>query len=266
MPRIFGLVALYAKIPQTSMFRTEVMIMAEPETWIKLNRNILNWGWYQDSNTKDLFIHLLLTANIEDHAFMGIVVKRGQVATSYPSLAEALNFSIKNVRTSLNHLKTTGEVAVTRYSKFSLITILNYSKYQNNQQYLNNEDNLKNDSGSQNGSQVAVKWQSSGSQAAPIKESKIAINEESKQEALIQFCDENGITREFGERFYKRYEYNGWKDSKGNPVRNWRKLILRAWEKEKNSLPDKAPLIDESWRDDIPDEAPSAWDIPDDYE
>lgn len=33
---------------------------------IKLFRKFLDWGWYQDINTKVLFIHMLLKANWKD--------------------------------------------------------------------------------------------------------------------------------------------------------------------------------------------------------
>lgn len=34
--------------------------------WIKLHRKLINWEWYQDTNVKVVFLHLLLIANHED--------------------------------------------------------------------------------------------------------------------------------------------------------------------------------------------------------
>ena len=65
--------------------------MSEPSTYIKLDRNILTWGWYTDANTVRLFIHIILKANIKECKFLGVAVKRGQLVTSYPSLAKELN-------------------------------------------------------------------------------------------------------------------------------------------------------------------------------
>ena len=104
--------------------------MSEPSTYIKLDRNILSWGWYTDVKTKAVFIHIILKANVKESEFLGVTVKRGQLVTSYPSLARQLNLSIKSVRTALNHLKATGEVAVKIYPKFSLISVVNYDRYQ----------------------------------------------------------------------------------------------------------------------------------------
>ena len=104
--------------------------MSKPKSWVKLNRNILEWGWYTEANTMRVFIHLLLKANVEDKIYQGIPVKRGEILTGYPALAKDLNLSVRNVRTAIEHLKSTGEVTVITYPKGSLIVIENYEKYQ----------------------------------------------------------------------------------------------------------------------------------------
>lgn len=104
--------------------------MSEPSTYIKLDRNILAWEWYTDQITKSVFIHLLLTANIKESRFSGRVIRRGELVTSYKVLAKELKFTESQIRTALNHLKKTGEVAVKTTNKYSIITVLNYDKYQ----------------------------------------------------------------------------------------------------------------------------------------
>ncbi len=98
--------------------------------YIKLNRSITKWGWYKNSQTKDVFLHLLLHTNYDDCEFEGITVRRGQLVTSYPSLSEGVGLSIQNVRTAMKNLKKTGEITTERFSKFTLVTITNYEKYQ----------------------------------------------------------------------------------------------------------------------------------------
>ena len=39
--------------------------------FIKIHRSLLEWEWYQDTNTKTVFIHLLLTANYKDKNWKG---------------------------------------------------------------------------------------------------------------------------------------------------------------------------------------------------
>ena len=126
--------------------------------YVKISRKILEWEWYTDINTKVLFLHILLKANWKLGRFQGTDVPRGSFVTSQQNLALETGLTLKNVRTALKHLENTGEVAVNRHPKFSVITIKNYDKYQSG------------------GSQVAVNGQSSGSQVATRKERKNIIN------------------------------------------------------------------------------------------
>lgn len=108
--------------------------MAERSTFIKIDRNILKWRWYEDANTFRVFVHLILKANIREADFERITVRRGQLVTSYAHLARDLGISVRMARTAIEHLKATGEVAVKAYPKYSVITVLNYEYYQQNRQ------------------------------------------------------------------------------------------------------------------------------------
>lgn len=98
--------------------------------FIKLHRSILDWEWYGDRNTRDLFIHLLLKANHEPTKWKGITVERGQTVTGRLALSKELGISERSVRTALNHLKSTNELTIKATNKYSLVTIVNYAKYQ----------------------------------------------------------------------------------------------------------------------------------------
>ena len=41
------------------------------EGWISLYKKFVNWEWYQDTNVKSVFIHLLLLASYEDKKWQG---------------------------------------------------------------------------------------------------------------------------------------------------------------------------------------------------
>lgn len=100
------------------------------EGYIKLSRKMLSWEWYSDINTTRLFVHLIFKANWKDGRFQGVEVPRGSLVTSLGNLARETGLSVREVRTSLNHLKTTGEVTSKRHAKFSVISIKNYCLYQ----------------------------------------------------------------------------------------------------------------------------------------
>ena len=98
--------------------------------FVLLHRSLLTWEWYDDINTTRLFLHLLLTANYEPQTWKGITIERGQRVASFAKLAEETGLTIKQVRGSLAHLKTTGEVAHKATSKYGVFTVQNYDKYQ----------------------------------------------------------------------------------------------------------------------------------------
>ena len=93
--------------------------------FVKINRKIFGWPWYLDLNTKVLFIHMLLKANWKDGGFRDITVPRGSFVSSYPHLAGECGLTINELRTALNHLKSTGVISVKSINNFSLFTVNN---------------------------------------------------------------------------------------------------------------------------------------------
>lgn len=97
---------------------------------VALWRKFLRWEWYEDVNTKAVFIHLLLTANWKDKKWKGRLIKRGQRWASRGTLARETGLSVQNVRTAIEHLEATGEITTKTTSQGTLITIEKYSDYQ----------------------------------------------------------------------------------------------------------------------------------------
>ena len=96
------------------------------DDYIKINRSLLEWGWYKDKNTSRLFIHMLLKANWKDGFFLGIEIKRGSFVSSLAKLSEETNLSVREIRTAIKHLEVTSK----KYNKFSVFTVNNYCSYQ----------------------------------------------------------------------------------------------------------------------------------------
>ena len=98
--------------------------------FIKLHRSILNWEWYSEINTQVVFIYLLLHANWEESHFRGHTIPKGSLVTGRKKIANDLNISERNVRTAIKHLKSTNEVTIQVTNEFSIVTIVNWEKYQ----------------------------------------------------------------------------------------------------------------------------------------
>jgi len=99
--------------------------------YIKIDRKILEWEWYRNEHTKNVFFHCLLKANWKDGRFEGKVVPRGSFVTSVKKLAIELNLTDDEVRTALKHLYKTGELTKQITNKYTVITVSNYDTYQN---------------------------------------------------------------------------------------------------------------------------------------
>ena len=97
---------------------------------IKIFRKMLNWEWYNDNNTKILFIHCLLKANWKDTRWQGVVIPRGSFITSLNHLAKETGLTVRQVRVSLEKLKMTNELTSIVTSKWQMINVVKYNDYQ----------------------------------------------------------------------------------------------------------------------------------------
>jgi len=98
--------------------------------FITLHRKLLDWEWYNDTNTKILFIHCLLKANWEEKKWKGILIERGTFITSFQCLSEETNLSVKQVRLCISKLESTKEIVKKGTNKYTLLTIVKYNEYQ----------------------------------------------------------------------------------------------------------------------------------------
>ena len=95
--------------------------------WVSFHRKIEEWEWYDDANTFRLFFHLVLKANHKDNKWRGIDIKRGELVTSNEQLAKQLKLTVSKIRTSLNKLKSTGEIAIKTTNKNTVVGILEFN-------------------------------------------------------------------------------------------------------------------------------------------
>jgi predicted transcriptional regulator len=111
------------------------MIETENKGWIKIHRKIMETSWYKRSIVVHLFIHLLIKANHQESKFFWngkeITIKRGEFITGLSKLSEETGISIQSIRTALNILKSTNTITIKSTNKFSIIQIVNYDQYQN---------------------------------------------------------------------------------------------------------------------------------------
>ncbi len=95
--------------------------------YVKLSSDLHGWAWYNDNNTLAVYVRLILGAAWKDCDYQNVHLKRGQIATTLPLIAQQGNLTIQQTRTILERLKSTGKITVEKTSKFSIITLIDYN-------------------------------------------------------------------------------------------------------------------------------------------
>lgn len=183
--------------------------------WIKLHRQILEWEWYSDTNTFRLFLHLLLKANFKDQNHKGKLVKKGFLITGREQLSVETGLSVREVRTCLERLKKTNEIAINSNSKGTEIEILNYDKYQ------------------QETSETTSKRPANDQQTTTIKEYKESKEKKNTIPSLEEFVNyalekKPNIDIDKVKFKYESWRLNDWQVQKNNklqPILNWKSTL-----------------------------------------
>lgn len=102
--------------------------------FIKIDRKMLNWEWYKNEHTKNVFLHCLLKAYWKDTKIEGKTIPRGSFVSSIGNISEELSLTPMEVRTALKHLKLTNEITSKGTNRNTVFTVTNYDLYQSKEQ------------------------------------------------------------------------------------------------------------------------------------
>lgn len=194
-------------------------IISQIGGFVKLHRWFLNWEWYSDLPVRVLFLHCLLKVNFKDTKWKGQVIKAGQFITSISSLSKETSLSQQQTRTALLKLKSTHEITIKTTSRYSIITVNNWNKWQSGQHTIQQSSNK----------------QSTTDEECKENNNKIYRGIKKFQKPTIEeiksYCLErkNSINPS---QFFDYYESKGWLIGK-NPMKDW-KAAIRTWEQNKN--------------------------------
>ena len=99
-------------------------------SWIKLPRNFVNCSWYHDANMVQLYLYLLLNANVYDVKYNDITIKRGECLVSLNHLSKETGISLQKLRTGLARLLRTKEIEYKKLQNGRIIVLVNFNKFQ----------------------------------------------------------------------------------------------------------------------------------------
>jgi hypothetical protein len=204
------------------------MAVADLSTYVKMDRNLRFWRWFKSPKTVVVWIWLIMSANIEDHDFERETIHRGEVATSRKTISAATGLTENEVRTALDHLKSTGEITSRTRPKYQVITILRYSDYQdvptgkrpgrapaNHRQTTGRPPQSKN---GKNGKNEKNEKDSSRDTTTTIRVPPL-------REDVDAFCMENGISTDI-DAFMSYNAARGWMRGKAK-IRDWHPLLMQ---------------------------------------
>ena len=179
---------------------------------------MVEWEWYTEPDTLRIFLHLLLLANHSKTEWRGQVVDEGEILIGRKILAQQLKIGEQRVRTSLARLKSTSNLTIKTFSKFSLIKINNWKLYQQSTSNLTNN-------------QPATNQQLTTSKN--VKNVKNVKNRERGDFVPPTLQEVSGYCQERGNgvdpsRFLDFYSSKGWMVGK-NKMKDW-KAAVRTWE------------------------------------
>ena len=197
--------------------------------WIRLDRGIQDNFLWQEPEALKLWLYLLMAASLTDKAtaFNGqmLNIKRGQLVFGLNAASARLNISIRRLRKYLNWFESDDMIDKQITNKFSIISITNYSQYQ--------------DTGKQpsSKSQATAKQTSTTIQVTSNKEQSIPPT----VDEVRAYCDSrsNGIDPEM---FIAFYEARGWKIGKDR-MKSWKACVV-TWEKRRQA---QTPTREASW-------------------
>lgn len=204
---------------------------------------MLEWEWFGEPNTLSVFVFLLLSAKREMGTWRDILLEPGQCVTSRAKIAQTTGLSEQQVRTSLEHLKSTNEITIQSTNQFTIITINNYVNYQfvcgNDQPTIQPTEPPTNNQPSNQPSNKNIR-----NKELDIfeKDNINIIQKETTTKRFVKptieqveaYCKER--RNEINARsFMDYYESVGWKVG-NKPMKDWRAAI-RTW--ERNRKPDK---------------------------
>ena len=222
--------------------------------WIKLHRSLLDSDiWKMENQPFDMrsaWIDLLMLANHEDKEiiidYKLVTVKRGQFITSVRKLGERWKWGKDRVLKYLRILEQTGMVTRVSDTHKTLLTIVNYAKFQDCQD--TDEDTGKDTVEDTNETQR----RHGSATNKNIKNDKEINNNRTFSKPTVDevkaYCLErgNGID---ANKFVNFYESKGWMIGK-NKMKDW-KAAVRTWEQKRENQPEdkkKAKFGDYSQR------------------
>lgn len=216
------------------------MANRENTTYVKLFRKMLTWEWYGDTNTTRLFLHILLKVNYEPSRYRGHEIGAGECVFGRKKWAKELGMSERQVRTALEHLKSTNEVTTKATNKFTIIHLEKWAFWQIGEGKPTTKVTTK----------KSNERPTTDQQPTTSKESKNVRKEEVLNirnlipptlEMVTEYIEANNYNVD-AEAFMDYYNSKGWLVGRSK-MKDWQASV-RTWSRNQDSKPSANPFAD----------------------
>lgn len=200
--------------------------------YIKIQRDFIE-TWHDKPNVCAMYLHLMSSANIMAKEWQGMTVNRGEFVTSKEKLAQALNLSVRQVRTILSCLSKDKRIAIESTKRWTKIIICDYDCFENKQPM----PEIIDSSSAHNPSMDGKKNTSVSKASTTAKRehfSKPSIDE------VREYCSSKKSCINADE-FWNFYESKGWLIGK-SPMKNWHAAIA-SWERKRTSASSGSTIL-----------------------
>lgn len=113
------------------------------EGWVKLHRAVCESAVFDDAEILRLWVYILVNAAHKDHdtIYQGKIVhiKKGEFVTGRKILAREFKLSESKIYRMLTTLAELGNIEIKSNNKFSVVSVVNWAKYQDDSENLNNK-------------------------------------------------------------------------------------------------------------------------------
>lgn len=112
--------------------------------WVKVHRKISNSKWGKNLEMLGFWTYLLLNANHKEcYDADGVLIKRGQIKTGRKRISQELRLNESKTERFLKRLENEQQIEQQKTSKYRIITITNWDKYQDGEQQNEQQANNK---------------------------------------------------------------------------------------------------------------------------
>lgn len=207
--------------------------------WICVHRQLVDNPIFKNDKLFRVFMYCLLKASHTDHdQLVGdsiVNVKCGQLLTGRKAISSGTGLTEQNVRTAVSKLEKMGILTINSTNKFSIISVVNWFKYQQtNQQPTSNQPASNHQvTTNNNGNNGNNGNNSEGSASEP----KAPTKKRSRKKPVTDFPENFEVTPEMADWFFEQQfderldlgrATQKWADAmraKGNQYADWK----RAW-------------------------------------